>query len=314
MLKNFRFLLALLFLFSLSTGLMGNEWANYYFPDTLGSYWVYEDQDGETFTRYAIEPQEIDGDSYRAFSYEPDLEDWAKFEHYINPYSYQISNDWIAFFVGTEVENAVKALMIQQADTAIGMMQKMMGEEFPPELDISLDIDYDVAVDSQDYFYFLPTPAAVNEPWPALELDTVLSITVALTQGGIGLPGNPAQTIETHTSILEQGALLGTETVETEAGTFEDCLIVEYRVTETTEAVAAVEIPGLPESEEREDATITTLWLAPNVGLVKFEHEHKLPEGMDAEGMAALADLIPPDRTLELIQYEIKPSESEENE
>ena len=31
-----------------------------YFPNTLGSYWVYEDQDGNELTRRVIEDKEID--------------------------------------------------------------------------------------------------------------------------------------------------------------------------------------------------------------------------------------------------------------
>ena len=72
MLKSLRFMLTLLFVFSFSATLMGNEWANYYFPDALESYWHYEDQDGNELTRYAVEPVDIDGETYRAFSYAPD--------------------------------------------------------------------------------------------------------------------------------------------------------------------------------------------------------------------------------------------------
>ena len=38
MLKPFRFILMSLLIFTFSATLIGNEWANYYFPDTLGSY------------------------------------------------------------------------------------------------------------------------------------------------------------------------------------------------------------------------------------------------------------------------------------
>ena len=44
---------------------MGTEWANDYFPDTVGSYWTYQDQDGNELTRYAVEPEEVDGETYR---------------------------------------------------------------------------------------------------------------------------------------------------------------------------------------------------------------------------------------------------------
>ena len=117
--KNFRFILATLLLFGFSTTLMGNEWANYYFPDAPGSYWVYENQNGDELTRYAIAPEEIDGEFYRAFSYDPALEDWADFEHYIHPYFYQVGADWVAFFVGAEIENALKAATMKQMEEAM---------------------------------------------------------------------------------------------------------------------------------------------------------------------------------------------------
>ena len=59
MLKKMRSVFVLLFIFSFSATLMGNEWANYYFPDALDSYWTYEDQDGEELTRYAIAPEKM---------------------------------------------------------------------------------------------------------------------------------------------------------------------------------------------------------------------------------------------------------------
>ena len=98
MLKKIRSAFVLLFVFSLSATLMGNEWANYYFPDALGSSWTYQDQDGDEFIRHAIEPQDVDGETYRAFSYEPVLEDWADYDYHTHPYFYQISDDWVAFF------------------------------------------------------------------------------------------------------------------------------------------------------------------------------------------------------------------------
>lgn len=62
--KLFCLLLSALLFFSFSATLTGNEWANYYFPDTLGSYWVYEDENGDELTRYAVEPGEVDGETY----------------------------------------------------------------------------------------------------------------------------------------------------------------------------------------------------------------------------------------------------------
>ena len=88
MLKKIRSAFVFLFVFGFSTTLMGNEWANYYFPDAIDSYWTYEDQDGEELTRYAIESEDIDGETYSAFSYEPALENWVDYQYYVHPYFY----------------------------------------------------------------------------------------------------------------------------------------------------------------------------------------------------------------------------------
>ena len=59
MLKKIGFVSIVLFIFGFSATLMGNEWANYYFPEGVGSYWTYQDQDGNALTRYAVEPEKL---------------------------------------------------------------------------------------------------------------------------------------------------------------------------------------------------------------------------------------------------------------
>ena len=305
--KNFRFILATLLLFGLSATLMGNEWANYYFPDAPGSYWIYEDQNGDELTRYAIEPEEIDGDLYRAFDYDPDLENWADFEHYVHPYLYQVGADWVAFFVGAEIENALKAATMKQMEEVIVLMRQTLMEQMPEGLNITFDLDYDVEVESQDYFYFLPTPATFGEEWTAIETNVVLTMTIDIQGMPMEIPGGSTQTVKTYTTLIETGNVTGTETVETEAGTFEDCLVIEYRTDASTETAMSVEVPQAQGPQEQQDVTLTTLWLAPNVGIVKFEHQHEASPENEEMGLET-----PEDQTLELISYEIKSSSSEE--
>ena len=308
MLKKIQSAFLLLLIFGFSTTLMGNEWANYYFPDTPGSYWTYEDQDGNELTRYAIKPENIDGETYRAFSYEPALENWADFEYYVQPYYYQVGDDWVAFFAGAEIENALKASTMREMDEALPFLREEMMADIPEGIPISIDIDYDVEAESQDYFYLLPTPATFNEEWTALELNVKLTITINIQGAPIELPGG-APTITTHSSVVEIGNVTGTETIDTPAGTFEDCLIIEYHTNEITQMAFSVPGARQQDPEEEEATTITTLWLAPNVGIVKFRHEHphadeaRIELGLPAEG----------EKTLELTDYEIisSPSEAE---
>ena len=306
MLKKMQPIFLLLLIFGLSTMSVGNEWANYYFPDTVGSYWTYEDQDGNALTRYAIEPEEIDGETYRAFSYDPPLEDWADFEHYIHPYFYQVGDDWVAYFVGAEIENGLKAHTAQEMEEALPIIRQQMIGEAPIE-GVDLDLNYDVEVESADYFYLLPTPVTYNEEWTALELNVALTLTMNFQGAPIEIPGG-APTINTHSTIVETGVVTGTETVETPAGTFEDCLIIEYQTDETIQV--SISVPGAPQQapEEREATTVTTLWLAPNVGIVKFSHEHpEADEAKDEFGLEPDGEI-----TLELTNYEIKGSPSED--
>ena len=78
MLKKFHVVLSLLLIFGFSATLVGKEKTDTYFPHAIGSYWVYEDQDGNELTRRVIESKNIDGETYHAFSYEPTFEDWAR--------------------------------------------------------------------------------------------------------------------------------------------------------------------------------------------------------------------------------------------
>ena len=308
MLKKIGFVSISLFIFGFSATLMGNEWANYYFPDTVGSSWTYEDQDDNELIRYAVEPEEVDGETYRAFSYEPPIDNWADFKYYVQPYFYQTSGEWVAFFAGNEIENAFKVIKTQEMEKIIAVSREQILQEVPEGLNISLDIDYDIEVESQDYFYFLPTPATFNEEWAALELDVVVSMTM-----DFGMPeisGGSEQTVTNYTTLVETGKVIGTESVETPAGTFEDCLRVEYRTDASTKIVApeaAAALGGIePEIQEQKDVSLATLWLAPNVGIVKFVYNQQFSETEKELGMEP-----PEDKTLELTRYEIKPSASE---
>ena len=297
MLKKMRSVFVLLFIFGFSATLMGNEWANYYFPDALDSYWTYEDQDGEELTRYAIEPEEIDGETYRAFSYEPVLEDWTKYQYYFHPYFYQVSDDWVAFFVGDDIENATRAVTEQQWNEAMVVMQQQLNNQLPPGVNIDLDVTYELDIQAQDYFYLLPTPATFNEEWEASRVDVEMDLQIELTSSLDGVPPT-SQAITMFLTLVETGVVTGTETVETDAGTFEDCLIIAYKM----DASIRTE-PDLPEAKtlfaDAYKGTLTTLWLAPNVGIVKMLQESESTDTV---------------KTLELTNYEIKSTESESGE
>ncbi len=300
--KPFCFLLSALLIFTSSATLMGNEWANYYFPDTLGSYWGYEDENGDELTRYAAEPEEVDGETYRVFRYEPALDDWADYLYHAAPYYYLVGDEWVASLAGEYVKNAFTARITEELEILRAMAEQEMRQQgMPPGVHISLS--YDVSVEAQDYFYLLPTPATFNEEWDATQINIELTLGIDI-QGDTAMFQGMEETpdLKLYFTIVETGNVTETETVETAAGTFEDCLKIEYRTKTTVTASEPMEGGPPPVPGE----AVTTLWLAPNVGIVKFAQESQ----------AVVLTLMPPaefqapitERSLELTQYEIKPT------
>lgn len=306
MLKKFCVVLIFLLVCCFSATLLGNETAKLYFPGALDSFWVYKDQDGNELTRYAIEAEEIDGKTFEAFSYDPELEDWAAYSPFIHPFLYQINDAGITLVAGDEVENASKARLKKEMDVLVKAMEeeiRVMKEQLPPGVAVpDFDVDVEVEAKAQDLF-LLPEGVAPAEEWDVNEIEVNAKMIVR----GLNVPENEQMSVDF--TIIQTGIVLDTETVETEAGTFEDCLKVEYR-TETT----AVLIPEpQPDDVNSPGETVTTVWFAPNVGIVKLHQKlgHLFLDMIPEDVGFPVA--LPPhqERTLELNRYEIKTAESE---
>ena len=100
--------------------------------------------------RRAIEGEEIAGQTFPAFSYEPELKDWAEYSPFIQPFLYNVSDTGITLVVGDEVEKALKARLRKEFDTFIDVMigqQKQQGVD-PNELGVDIKIE----VQGQDLF------------------------------------------------------------------------------------------------------------------------------------------------------------------
>ena len=68
----------------------------------------------------------------------------------------------------TETENAFKAVKTQEMEEIISLSREAIQQDAAANgLNISVEIDYNVQVESQDYFYLLPSPVTFNEEWAA---------------------------------------------------------------------------------------------------------------------------------------------------
>lgn len=294
MLKRFRPVWALLLVFGFSTMLMGKESeTTQYFPDALESYWVYVDQDGNELTRRAIEGEEIAEDIYLAFDYEPILTDAIDYDYHIHPYLYQVGEEWVTFWVRDEAEAAIKARLTNEMETFIKMVMAMA----PPGAELDFEFHYEVEAEAQDPFYLLPTPATSDEKWDALQIKARLAIRPDPPQEG------PEEIVFEFT-IQETGKILGAENVETPAGTFENCLKIEYRTSTKMEISDPDEADGTKPPGE----SVTTLWIAPNVGIVKF---HQASEDIFLKIVPMPEVKVSTTvKTLELREYEIKSTDT----
>lgn len=264
---------------------MGKEKAANYFPSTLDSYWVYEDQDGNELKRTVVEGEEIAGETYLAFSYEPEIEDWVNFSRFIHPELFKVSDKGITLSVKEDVEKAVHARLAKE--------MKMFIDVFKNETSsVEAEPTYTIKVEAEKDFMLLNTPIDLNEEWDTSRMNA--SLTFGLTQ---------ADSVTIDFTIIETGIVKGKETIETSAGTFENCLKVQYRTETVADFNQAVEADEVDPPGE----TVTTVWFAPNVGIVKY---HQVMNYMflelipDDEGLPLPNAPVP--KTLELKKYEIK--------
>lgn len=269
MLKKLCPLLIFFLTFYFSTTLIGNESTHKYFPSTIGSFWIYEDQGGNEFTREIIEAEEITGETYYNFSYEPALEDWTDFNRYGHLSLFNVGEEWITFVVGDKIKKAVKARLTNEMETFSKLAKNSLENNSPSEFNITFNLSYGVEVEAKDPFILLPTQTSSDAEWEATQINAKITMKFDIQ----GLPDFqnaadiPEMTVDF--SIIETGKILGTETVETPAGTFEDCLKVEFKT--ETEMIASQ--PSGTGTEDVPGESVTTLWFAPNVGIVKFYQE-----------------------------------------
>ena len=156
MLKTFSAVFTFLLAFSFSVTLMGNEDANKYFPSTLGSYWVYEDQDGNELTRRAVEGEEIAGKTFSAFIYEPELEDWTKYSPFIHTSLYNVGDAGITLVVGDEIEKTIKTRLSKEIDTFKEIIKRDEDAD-------DAQFTFTIKVEAHELSYLLPTSVDLNE-------------------------------------------------------------------------------------------------------------------------------------------------------
>lgn len=256
----------MLILLSFSVVITASDTVTEFFPTTEGSFWVYVDQEGNEFTRTSTEQKNIAGEVFHTFSYEPVIEDWEKYNYLLHPFMYQVDTEWIRFYVANEIESAIKSKLKKRLDEIAAELRQKYTDQLPAG--ISLDVDYTIEPTAQDTLYFLPSTLNNEEKWIATQVSVRIQILMNVKGTEINIP-EANKSLSLTMKLSETGERIGKESVKTAAGTFEDCLKIEYR-TKTTSSKNTVSDINQGLTDEQPKDKITTLWLAPDVGIVKL--------------------------------------------
>lgn len=214
-----------------------------YYPDSIGSRWVYRSPSGFQWTREVTGKKAIAGQVYRVFDYIPPRDD-SGFDFLKTP-SYRITRNRVFFFVGGEVDQSVKR-----------NLSKSLERQFADAGNIRVN----VIAASQSNLTFFRIPPFPGQKWEVLDMRITGNV-VFLDLANFKL--------RFEINWVITGFVDRKETVETPAGTFPDSFKVQYSTKVTT----------LVEGEEETSRDeLETVWLAPDVGMVKIEDEDGVTE------------------------------------
>lgn len=289
MLKKFSLFVIFLSFLCLSGIIFAKEPVKNYFSFSPGTYWVYEDQDGNELTREVDKDKVVPSQTFHAFNYEPAVEEWFDYLPHLQPSRFSVNDVGVTFQNSDEIEKFIKARLTREFETLLLME--------PPENE---QVSYEIAADVSDQYLFLPLNISFNEEWDTSKRNASLTIKIK----------EPSQPIDNERitfnyTVFETGTILESGTVETPAGTFENCLKIEYR-TETELNTPLEDFEANPPGE-----TVTTLWIAPNVGIIKCHREME-----DMFLKTAPMDEIPfttSVKTLELKEFDVIPTKKDTN-
>ena len=235
-----------------------------YFPMTVGSRWVFRNPDGSEWVREVKEATEIGLHLYHVFNYYPPLEA-AQFEFLKTPKIAAAPNR-LLLLIENEIDDAISGA-IEQVDR------------------FYLDY-YKTKIVSDGELTMLRLPLSAGLRWDALNISL---------RGGEGI-GEFSHSFEADWVVT--GTAGFHESVETPAGSFENCLKIRYETKESIEFEWGPDERGRDfweniwrdrEKPLREELSavfsnlmpnlnLETVWLAPGVGPVKIEGTERTAE------------------------------------
>ena len=212
-----------------------------YFPDAVGSRWIYKNSDGHQWTREVRGEANIGGKDYQVF--EDTLPITGTQPDFLNSTYYRVTPNEVLFTASEKVTDYLQTELPKAAqDEFAGLELTVAVEPFAhPEL------------------VFFQIPLVPNFQWNALNIKV---------SGNIVLQNLLLLQIPFEAHISVKGKVVAESPLETPAGNFEKTYQIEYQ-TEITHTLFSA------------DETIQgqqTIWFAPHVGVVKIENADAVTE------------------------------------
>lgn len=249
-----------------------------YYPMSVGSRWVYRNPDGSEWTREVTETEFIASRKYHIFSYSPSRNNQLE---YLNSPTYEVT---------------YSHLLLSTGDEARRMMEDVIyGTEEVPFL-----ASFKTTIDMGRSFVLLRFPLYPEKTWETLN--------IRLTGGSSYGHQPPWPELQRQDLSFEAVWVVSAsagqlESVNTPAGAFEDCLMIEYQPKQQSaevsahgrsnadlrEALLRTRGKGIRENLSTLFASVMpklgleTVWLAPGVGPVKMDTPDGIAELIDYE-------------------------------
>ena len=212
-----------------------------YFPDAIGSRWIYRNSDGSQWTREVSGETDINGKHYRIFKDTPQLAE-AELD-FLNSTYYRVTPNAVLFTVSEQVTDYVQT-----------ELPKAVQDEFA-----GLELTIAVEPFAHPELVFLQIPLVPHFGWDALNVKV---------NGNIILQNLVLLQIPFEVHISVKAEVVAEGPLETPTGNFEKTYRIEYQ-TEITQTLFS----GDETIQQKQ-----TLWFAPHVGIVKVEDEYGTTE------------------------------------
>lgn len=212
-----------------------------YFPDAVGSRWVYRNPDGSEWSRAVTDGNSIQGEGFHGFVYTP-VSSETELDS-LKPDVFRVTDNQVLFVIGKKIDRYIQ-----------NVLPTWVADEFA-----GLELDITIEPITHPEFVFFHLPLTPYLQWEVFHTNV---------KGSIVLQNLVLLQFPFEVQMRVKGGVVAVGSLETPAGSFEETYQIEYK-TEITQTLFS-------EAETMQQRE--TVWFAPHVGIVKIEDESGVTE------------------------------------